>query len=322
MTAIEEDRFTTNNYKGFVLGPVAFGPASEVWGRRTPLFVGYIVFLLFNLPVALGKNIETILIGRFVGGLAASAPVAIVGGAMADLWDPVQRTYAICAFASGTFCGPVAGPIVGGFVTESYLGWRWTAWCTLIMAGLFGTIGLWIIPETSAQRILQIRAKRLRFETKNWALHAKADENEISVHTIIHIYLKRPWVMIVQEPVLALMTAYMSYIYGVLYLLFEAYPISFHEDRGWSLGVSGLAYIPFIVGILMGTGLMVWSTTKHFRPAYIKHGKPIPEQRLPAMIIGAIALPVAFFIFAWTSFPSITWVPQVSSPFILVLALR
>ena len=111
-------------------------------------------------------------------------------------------------------------------MTESYLGWRWTAWITLIMAAFFGVIGLFVVPETSAQRILQIRAKRLRYETKNWALHAKADENQITLHTICYVYLMRPWVMFVQEPILALMTFYMSYLYGVIYLLFEAVRVS------------------------------------------------------------------------------------------------
>lgn len=96
---------------GFVLGPIAFGPASEVYGRRVPLFSGYIVFAIFQVPVAVARNVETIMLGRFLGGLAASAPLAVVGGAMADLWDPVERAYAICAFAAGAFCGPVAGPI-------------------------------------------------------------------------------------------------------------------------------------------------------------------------------------------------------------------
>lgn len=90
------------------------------------------------------------------------------------------------------------------------------------MAALFGIIGLFVIPETSAARILQLRAKELRYETKNWALHAKADENRITLHTIRTVYLIRPFVMLVQEPILALVTAYMSYLYGILYLLFEA----------------------------------------------------------------------------------------------------
>lgn len=174
---------------GFVVGPIGFGPASEVWGRRTPLFAGYIIFMLFNLPVALATNIETILIGRLIGGIAASAPVAIVGGCMADLWLPVERTYAICVFAAGAFCGPVAGPLVGGFVTESFLGWRWTAWITMMLSGLFGVIGLFVIPETSPMKILQLRARRLRYETRNWALHSKADESPVNIHTIVHVYL-------------------------------------------------------------------------------------------------------------------------------------
>ncbi|KAK3714847.1 hypothetical protein LTR37_007582 [Vermiconidia calcicola] len=90
---------------GFVLGPVLFGPASEVYGRRAPLFVGYIVFAIFQIPVAVGQNVATIMLGRFLSGLFASAPLAVVGGAFADMWDPVERTYAICGFATGTVGG-------------------------------------------------------------------------------------------------------------------------------------------------------------------------------------------------------------------------
>ncbi|KXS93308.1 hypothetical protein AC579_3085 [Pseudocercospora musae] len=67
---------------GFVFG-VCFGPASEIWGRRTPLFADYICFAIFQIPVVAAQNVETIMI---------------------------------------------ADPIIGGFVTESYLGWRWTHW--------------------------------------------------------------------------------------------------------------------------------------------------------------------------------------------------
>ncbi|KAK4888451.1 hypothetical protein LTR27_012674 [Elasticomyces elasticus] len=296
---------------GFVLGPIAFGPASEVFGRRIPLFSGYIVFAIFQIPVAVARNIETIMICRFIGGFAASAPLAVVGGSLADIWGPLERAYAICVFAANAFSGPVAGPIIGGFVVQSYLGWRWTQWLTLIMAALFGGIGLFVIPETSAARILQTRAKRLRHETKNWALHAKADENVITVRTILTVYLIRPFVMLAQEPILSLITAYMSFLYGVLYLLFEAYPIEYHEIRGWSLGVSALPFCAFLVGIAGGTALMAYSTATNFKRAYIKHGKAVPEERLPPMIICAVILPIALFWFAWTSQKHISWVPSV-----------
>jgi len=53
----------------------------------------------FRIPVAVGCNVETIMLGRFLGGFATSASLAVVGGAMADLWDTGERAYAICTFA-------------------------------------------------------------------------------------------------------------------------------------------------------------------------------------------------------------------------------
>lgn len=119
-----------------------------------------------------------------------------------------------CLVVDSTLTGGIAGPIIGGFITQSYLGWRWTAWITLIMSTLFGCIGFLAIPETSAARVLQIKAKNLRNETGNWALHAKADENRVDFKTIVTVYLVRPFVMLYQEPILALITLYMSFIYG------------------------------------------------------------------------------------------------------------
>jgi hypothetical protein len=195
---------------------------SEVLGRRIPLFAGFFLFAIFQIPVAVAQNMATICVGRFLGGFFAAAPLSVVGGALADLWDPIPRSYAICIFAAGGFAGPVAGPIAGGFITESSLGWRWTSWITLIMAAFFGVIGWFVIPETSAARILQTRAKKMRKDTGDKEYHAKADLQKLTPQTIMTVYLIRPFKMLVQEPILALMTAYMSYLYGIVYLLFEA----------------------------------------------------------------------------------------------------
>jgi multidrug resistance protein len=216
---------------GFVFGPIVFGPMSEVLGRRIPLLSGFALFAIFQIPVALAQNITTICVGRFLGGFFASAPLAVVGGALADLWDPIPRAYAICVFAAGGFAGPVAGPIAGGFITESSLGWRWTSWITLIMAGFLGGIGFFMIPETSAARILQLRAARLRKEGGNTQYYSKADENKLTMQNVVQVYLLRPFVMFVQEPILALVTAYMSFLYGIVYLLFEAVSGPCHHTK-------------------------------------------------------------------------------------------
>lgn len=63
---------------GFAFGPIIFGPLSELYGRKRPLFVGMFVFAIFQIPVAVAQDLQTIFICRFFGGLFASAPLAIV----------------------------------------------------------------------------------------------------------------------------------------------------------------------------------------------------------------------------------------------------
>ena len=217
-------------------------------------------------------------------------------------------------FSGATFIGPVAGPIVGGFVTQSYLGWRWTAWFTLIIAAFFGTIAFFVCSESYAPVLLQRKAAKIRYETKNWAIHAPADENQVDIHSILHKYLYRPFIMLAMEPILILVTLYMAFIYGTIYLFFESYPISFQEERGWNGGVGALPFIGIIIGVVIGVAIIVWNSNGRFKQKMIANGgKPIPEERLIPMIIGAFLLPIGLFWFAWTSSPNITWVPQVLS---------
>ncbi|EOD50786.1 mfs multidrug transporter [Neofusicoccum parvum] len=298
---------------GFAFGPIVWGPLSELYGRKYPLFFGFFVFAIFQIPVAVAQNLQTIMICRFFGGFFGSAPLAIVGGALADFWDPIDRGIAVCIFAGATFIGPVAGPIVGGFITMSHLGWRWTEYITAIMGFFFGTIGFLIVPETFAPVLLQRRAKKIRYETRNWAVHSKHDENQVDMRYIVRKYILRPFAMIVLEPILLLVTLYMAVVYGILYLFFESYPIAFQETRGWNEGVGALPFLSITVGVVIGGALITWTTKTRFARKLEKHGKVIPEERLIPMIIGGFLFPAGMFWFAWTSSPNISPWPQIVS---------
>jgi hypothetical protein len=61
--------------------PLLLAPLSEVYGRNWIYLISAIVFALFFLPQALAQNIETILVSRFISGIAGSTAVSLVGGA-------------------------------------------------------------------------------------------------------------------------------------------------------------------------------------------------------------------------------------------------
>ena len=205
---------------GFATGPVIMGPASELYGRKLPLFLGYFAFVLFQIPVALAQDVRTILIFRFLGGVASSGSPAIVGGYLADFLRPVERGVAIAIFAATTLIGPSVGVIVGSIILQSSLGWRWTAWISMIMGIVFGIIGWIVVPETYVPVLLKRKAQRLRLKTKRWDLHSKLEETPVSMQDFAVRYLTRPFVMLAQEPILVLMTLYVSFTFGMIYFLF------------------------------------------------------------------------------------------------------
>lgn len=53
---------------GFALGPIFWAPLSELQGRRLPLVISMFGFSIFQVAVAAGKDLQTILLCRFFGG--------------------------------------------------------------------------------------------------------------------------------------------------------------------------------------------------------------------------------------------------------------
>lgn len=73
---------------GYILGPILWAPISEIYGRR-PVFIGtMLAFALCEIGDAMGKNIETILIFRFLGGTFAASPLTNCGGVIAGEFSP------------------------------------------------------------------------------------------------------------------------------------------------------------------------------------------------------------------------------------------
>ncbi|KXX79163.1 hypothetical protein MMYC01_201861 [Madurella mycetomatis] len=296
---------------GFATGPILMGPASEVYGRKSPFFLGYLLFVLAQIPVGLGHDATTVLIFRFLGGVTSSVCPAITGGWLADFLRPVERGVAVAIFAATTLVGPGIGAISSQALVQSDAGWRWIAWSTMLLGVFFGAAGFIILPETYVPVIEKRHARRLRWQTKNWALHSKLDEQPVSVRDFITRYLTRPLAMLALEPILFAMTMYISFTFGLIYLLFVAYPISFVQQRGFGAVGGTLPLLAICFGVILGGFYASWFTLTTFKRKAASGSSLVPEDRLPPMIVGAVSLTVGLFWFAWTSSPALSPWPQI-----------
>ena len=78
--------------------------------------------------------------------------------------------------------------------------------------------------------------------------------------------------MLALEPILALITLYSTFIYGFIYLLFEAWPISFTEERGYNAGVGALPFISIGIGVALGSGFIYYVTYTRIMNNYKTNG--------------------------------------------------
>jgi len=91
----------------------------------------------------------------------------------------------------------------------------------------------------------------------------------------------------------------MGFIYGILYLLFSAYPITFQMQRGYNAGVGALPFLSILIGVVLGCLIITWLTLTRFKRKFKEEGHVVPEERLVPMIIGGAALPIGLF---WCTF--------------------
>ncbi|KAK4497615.1 hypothetical protein PRZ48_010268 [Zasmidium cellare] len=301
---------------GFGVGPLLWAPMSEFYGRKLSVLVPVFIGGCFAFGGGAAKDLQTIMICRFFQGLFSSAPVSNAGGALADMYQPDKRGAAMALYTISNVGGPLVGPLIGGaFCMNKSLGWRWTQYITGIWVMTQVVVGFILLDETHEGTLLKRKAQHLR-HGGNWALHAKHEEAKVSIPDLARTYLIRP-PKILATPIGLLMATYQAFAFGVLYASLSAIPIIFQEVRGWNEVVGALPFLAILLGIVIGA-----SATYFNQPFYMKRlkqngGKPVPEARLPPVMVGSVFFTGGLFMLAWSSSKAIFWlVPNIGLVFV------
>ncbi|KAJ5492411.1 major facilitator superfamily domain-containing protein [Penicillium expansum] len=295
---------------GFGIGPLLWSPLSELHGRKFPILVPYFIGICFTFGTGVARNIQTILITRFLVGFFSSAPICITGGALADLFGPQQRGLALLGYAMAVVGGPVFAPIAGSAIVSSSLGWRWTQFITGIYMAFVAIVASLLLAESYAPVLLVTKARRLRLATGQSAYHAKHEDWHPSLKEMALKFLLRP-IQLLGTPVCFLFALHASFVYSIVYLNIGSFPIIFHETRGWSPVVASLPFLALIVGIIVGALVNIFNQRFYLKKMRAAGNKPCPEARLPPMMAGATVLTGGLFIMANTAENQFPWIAPV-----------
>ncbi|KAG6289909.1 hypothetical protein E4U09_004695 [Claviceps aff. purpurea] len=288
----------------YALGPLGWGPLSELYGRVIVLQLSNMLFLVFNLGCGLAQTRDQMIAFRFLAGIGGSAPLAIGGGVLSDLFRAEERGRALSVYSLMPLLGPAVGPVAGGWIAEKTT-WRWVFYSTTIACGLVQMLGLLCLQETYAPVLLHRKKMRLMRETGNMRLHTAYDCPDRTLLQMLARAFVRPFRLLTTQPIIQVLSLYLMFLYGTMYLILATFPTLFATKYGETPGVIGLNYISIGVGFFLGTQVCaplqdrVYAALKR---RYVPDGGAgRPEFRVPMMVPGALLVPVGIIIYAWTA---------------------
>lgn len=108
---------------GLAVGQLLLGPMSDKFGRKKPLIISLVIYIISTILLIFSPNIETMIVLRAVQGLASAGSVVISRAVATDLYRGREMTRFFGLLMTINGIAPIISPILGSLLLE-YIGWK------------------------------------------------------------------------------------------------------------------------------------------------------------------------------------------------------
>jgi DHA2 family multidrug resistance protein len=126
------------------------------FGRRTVMAGSVLAFSLASALCGAANDLTTLVVARAVQGASGAALIPLSQALLLDVNPPDKLARAMAVFSLGTMAGPIVGPVLGGWLTDT-ASWRWV-FLINVPLGLLSAAGMLAFMEESR------RDRHMRFD--------------------------------------------------------------------------------------------------------------------------------------------------------------
>jgi len=108
---------------GLAVGQLLLGPMSDKFGRKIPLIISLLIYIISTILLIFSPNIETMIVLRAVQGLSSAGSVVISRAIATDLYRGREMTRFFGLLMTINGIAPIISPILGSLLLE-YIGWK------------------------------------------------------------------------------------------------------------------------------------------------------------------------------------------------------
>lgn len=146
-TATHAQLSLTGFMAGMMLGQLFFGPLADRFGRRGPLLIGTVLFVLASAATVVAPSVEVLIAARLVQGFSGAAATVIARAIVTDLARGQEAARAMNLLLVILGAAPIIAPLLGGLFAES-LGWRGLLGIVLALGVVMLVLALLVVRET------------------------------------------------------------------------------------------------------------------------------------------------------------------------------
>lgn len=205
---------------GVSLGQLAYGPLSDRYGRKKPLYVGLLFYILASIACALAADSYQLIFFRFLQALGGCAGMVVARAMVRDLFDHKESAQVYSALMLVMGLAPILAPLAGGYALI-FFGWRSIFWILAAFSILISIAIVMYLPET-----------RKPDETVRFSR---------SFHTYFDIMKHREFMGYTMCLAVA-QAGLFTYITGSSFIFIKYFGVA-EQNFGWVFGINAAAFI-------------------------------------------------------------------------------
>jgi len=167
------------------------------------------------------------------------------------------------------------------------------------------------VPESYAPVLLKRKARKLRKDTGDQTYWAPLDRRETTLARSLLLSCYVPFQLLIFERMALLLDTWNALLLGILYLMFQAFPIIFENGHHFNIQTTGLTFLGIGIGMIMGLATQPLWNRLSARAAASHGGKAPPETLLIMGQVGGILVPLSLYWFAFTTYPRVHWIAPI-----------
>lgn len=148
-------------FVGVCLGQLIYGPLLDRFGRKGPLYVGLILYIVASIGCAFASSIEALIVLRFFQALAGCVGMVAPRAIVRDVFPVNENAKIFSLLILILSVSPIVAPTIGSYLISSF-GWRYVFFVLAIVTFLIGILAIiWLSESKGPDPGFSLRPKSI-----------------------------------------------------------------------------------------------------------------------------------------------------------------